>query len=97
MGFAAAFGVEVECAVGAGDEAIEAGADEYGDCHCLALTAQFHGGVDGTVKEVAEKLAAQAKRVPQALKRGHIFNNLTARLKSCPSRTCSNRSFSATS
>jgi hypothetical protein len=47
----------------------------------------------GTAEEAAETVAAVAKSVPQALKRGHIFNDLTARLKSCPSQTCANQKF----
>jgi hypothetical protein len=39
-----------------------------------------------TPEDVAEKLVADAKSTPQALKRGPIFNDLTARLKSCPSQ-----------
>jgi len=35
----------------------------------------------GTTEEVAEKSVVDAKSVPQALKRGYIFNDLTARLK----------------
>jgi hypothetical protein len=41
----------------------------------------------GTAEQAAEKVAAGANSLPQALKRGHIFNDLTARLKSCPSHT----------
>jgi len=44
---------------------------------------------------VAEKVGAGAKSVPQALKRGHILNDLTARLKSCLSQTVADGSFSA--
>ena len=39
------------------------------------------------LEEVAEKLAAHPRSLPQALKRGLIFNDLTARMNSCPSRT----------
>src|SRR5437879_12893683 len=45
----------------------------------------------GTTEEVAEKSVVDAKSVPQALKRGYIFNDLTARLKSCPSRSRAGR------
>jgi len=37
-------------------------------------------------KQAAEKVAEGGKSTPRALKRGHIFNDLTARLKSCPSQ-----------
>jgi hypothetical protein len=37
-------------------------------------------------EQVTEEVAAQAESVPQALKRGYLFNDLTARLKSWPSR-----------
>jgi len=53
--------------------------------------------VCGTTEEFAEKPEEHARSLPQALKRGFIFNDLTARMNSCPSRTCSNWSFSATS
>jgi len=36
-------------------------------------------------EEAAEELIEGAKSTPQALKRGHIFNDLTARVNSCPS------------
>jgi hypothetical protein len=34
--------------------------------------------------QAAEKVVEGARRTPQALKRGHIFNDLTARLKVVP-------------
>jgi hypothetical protein len=37
------------------------------------------------LRQDAEKVAK--KRSPQALKRGRIFNDLTARVNSCPSRS----------
>jgi hypothetical protein len=40
----------------------------------------------GTTEQAAEKLAKRAKGSPRALKRRQIFNDLTARLKSCPSQ-----------
>ena len=41
---------------------------------------------DGTAEQAAEKVVEGAKSTPQALKRGHIFNDLTARVNSCPSQ-----------
>jgi len=41
------------------------------------------------------KLVEGARSAPRALKRGHSFTDLTARLKSCPSRNRSNQSLSA--
>jgi hypothetical protein len=38
------------------------------------------------VLEVAEKVSEDTESAPQALKRRHIFNGLSARLKSCPSQ-----------
>jgi hypothetical protein len=38
----------------------------------------------GTAEEGAEKVAAPVKSPPQALKRGPIFNDPTARLKIVP-------------
>jgi hypothetical protein len=40
--------------------------------------------VDGTAEEAAEKLAAPAKSLPQALKRRPVFSGLTARVKLVP-------------
>lgn len=40
----------------------------------------------GIASQAAEKLVVDAKSPPLALKRGHIFSDLTARLKSCPSQ-----------
>jgi hypothetical protein len=40
----------------------------------------------GTAEEVAEKRRQGRKSSPQALKRGHIFSGLAARLKSGPSQ-----------
>ena len=37
--------------------------------------------------EAAKNLVVRARSLPQAPKRGHILNDLAARLKSCPSRT----------
>jgi len=37
-------------------------------------------------EEAAEKVGEDTESTRQALKRRHIFNDLTARLKSCPSR-----------
>jgi hypothetical protein len=37
-------------------------------------------------EQAAEKIVEDAKSTPQALKRGHIFNDLTARVNSCPSQ-----------
>ncbi len=51
----------------------------------------------GTTEKAAEKSVADAKGIPQALKRGYIVNDLTARLKSCPSRSHSRRDSSAAS
>src|ERR1019366_7825767 len=39
-----------------------------------------------SAEQLAEKVVEGARSTPQALKRGHIFNDLTARLKSCPSQ-----------
>jgi hypothetical protein len=39
------------------------------------------------LKGAAEKVAEGARSAPQALKRGHIFNGLTARLKPSPFKT----------
>ena len=39
---------------------------------------------------VCRKVVAGSKSLPRALKRGHIFNGLGARLKSSPSKTCVN-------
>jgi len=40
----------------------------------------------GTAEEAAEKLAESARSSPRALKRGHNFNDVAARVNSCPSR-----------
>jgi hypothetical protein len=44
-------------------------------------------------EEAAEQVTEDAKIVPQALKRLHIFGGLTARLKSGPSRNLREREF----
>jgi hypothetical protein len=46
----------------------------------------FVSTVTARLKEVTENLAVDARGVPQALKRGLFFNDLTARINSCPSR-----------
>jgi hypothetical protein len=46
-----------------------------------------------TVTLDAEKRMDSAKSSPQALKRGHIFNDLVARVNSCPSRSQSESEF----
>jgi hypothetical protein len=55
------------------------------------------GGSDEVMIRVAEKVVEDAKSSPRALKRGHILNDLAARLKSGPSqkppKTCVNRYF----
>jgi len=43
-------------------------------------------GMGDTAEEVAEKAVEDEESSPQALKRGHIFNGLAARLKSGPSQ-----------
>jgi len=45
----------------------------------------------GATEEAAEESTKRAKGKPQALKRRHIFNYLTARLKSCPSQNPPNQ------
>jgi hypothetical protein len=40
--------------------------------------------LSGTAEEVAEKLVAPAKSLPQALKRGSIFIDLAARVELVP-------------
>jgi len=52
-------------------------------------------GIYGTTEQLAEKVVEDAESTPQALKRGHIFNDLTARVNSCPSRSMRSQSFSA--
>ena len=42
-------------------------------------------GACGTAEEVTEKLVEVEASVPQALKREHTFQPLTARVNSCPS------------
>jgi len=44
-------------------------------------------------EEATEQVTEDAKIVPQALKRIHIFGGLTARLKSGPSRNLREREF----
>src|ERR1019366_248732 len=39
-----------------------------------------------SAEQLAGKVVEGARSTPQALKRGHIFNDLTARLKSSPSQ-----------
>src|ERR1039457_2928294 len=46
-----------------------------------------------SAEQLAEKVVEGARSTPQALKRGHIFNDLTARLKSCPSQNPSESEF----
>jgi hypothetical protein len=48
-------------------------------------------------EDTAEQVTEDAKIVPQALKRLHIFSGLTARLKSALPGTCVSESFSARS
>ncbi|SPE44377.1 hypothetical protein SBA7_350010 [Candidatus Sulfotelmatobacter sp. SbA7] len=36
--------------------------------------------------QAAEKIITSARSIPRALKRGHIFQRLTARVNSCPSQ-----------
>jgi hypothetical protein len=47
--------------------------------------------------EGAQKVVERARSIPQALKRGRIFNDLTARVNSCPSPFAEISSLSATS
>jgi len=49
----------------------------------------------GTAEEVAEKVVEGAKSSPQSPRRGHIFNDLAARLKSGPSQNLRESEFSA--
>jgi hypothetical protein len=39
----------------------------------------------GATEEVAEKVVTHARKIPQALKRKHIFNDLRHEWNSCPS------------
>jgi hypothetical protein len=47
----------------------------------------------GTAEQAAEKVIESAKSTPQALKRGHILNDLAARVNSCPSQNPSESEF----
>jgi len=42
---------------------------------------------NASAEQLAGKVVEVAESKPLALKRGHIFKDLTARLKSCPSQT----------
>ncbi len=69
--------------------------DEYGTS---AAEAGFILAVlAARLEEAAEKVVESARNVPQALKRGRIFNDLTARVNSRPSLFVEILSFSATS
>jgi hypothetical protein len=46
-------------------------------------------------EEAAEELDKAAKKLTAGAKAQHIFNDLTARVNSCPSQNRPNRSFSA--
>jgi hypothetical protein len=48
-------------------------------------------------EEAAGEVGQSAKRLPQALKRGHIFSELLARVELVPFPVLSTISFSATS
>jgi hypothetical protein len=50
----------------------------------FAFLVPFLAGL--RLMRLREKLTEHAKNPPQALKRGHLFYVLTARLKSCPSQ-----------
>src|SRR5208282_1987923 len=50
------------------------------------LKPAWFAGVSGTTKEAAEKVVERVRSTPQALKRGHIFDDLTARVNSRPSQ-----------
>ena len=58
------------------------------------LKPSFFQALNGTAEEAAEKLNRAPKSPSQALKRVSIFNDLTARVNSCPSQSHPNRSFS---
>jgi hypothetical protein len=48
--------------------------------------------ISGIAKQLAEKVVEGARSRPQALKRGHIFNDLTARLNGLRKKYLSRRS-----
>jgi hypothetical protein len=58
-----------------------------------AAKAACLAGLNGTAEEAAEKVIERAKSTPQALKRGHILNDLAARVNSCPSQNPSESEF----
>lgn len=67
---------------------------------CEGRSAAPEGGMDSaavaaSLKEVAEKVVVGEKSLPQALKRGRIFQDLAARLKSGPYQSSANQNFSA--
>jgi hypothetical protein len=59
-----------------------------GNCGQSISCVAVEGGEDGkgTASQAAEKVVDGAKSTPWTLKREHIINELTARLKLCPSQ-----------
>jgi hypothetical protein len=57
------------------------------------VVVQFEINIPPAAKEAAEKVVAPAKYIPQALKRGHILNDLRHEWNSCPSRSCATFEF----
>ena len=55
-------------------------------CIPRGLKPAYFCGPKGTAERFAEKVLLPAGTGPQALKRGHGFNDIAARVNSCPSR-----------